>query len=64
LAQSDGPRNLLRAFDKASGEIVHEIDLPLPPSGTPMTYMAGGKQYLAIAVGGGQDSRIVTLALP
>lgn len=64
LAQSDGPRNLLRAFDKASGEIVHEIDLPLPPTGTPMTYMAGGKQYLAIAVGGGLDSRIITLALP
>lgn len=64
LAQSDGPRNLLRAFDKATGDIVHEIDLPLPPSGTPMTYMAGGKQYLAIAVGGGLDSRIVTLALP
>ncbi|MFT6294796.1 MAG: quinoprotein glucose dehydrogenase [Glaciecola sp.] len=64
LAQSDGPRNLLRAFDKATGEIVHEIDLPLPPGGTPMTYMVGTKQYLAIAVGGAQDSRIVTLALP
>lgn len=64
VAQSDGPRHLLRAFDKANGEIIHEIDLPLPPSGTPMTYMVDGKQYLAIAVGGGQDSRIVTLALP
>lgn len=64
LAQSDGPRNLLRAFDKASGEIVHEMELPLPPTGTPMTYMANGKQYLAIAVGGAQDARIVALALP
>jgi quinoprotein glucose dehydrogenase len=64
LAQSDGPRNLLRAFDKATGEIIHEIDLPLPPGGTPMTYMVGAKQYLAIAVGGAQDSRIVALALP
>ena len=29
-----------------------------------MTYMVGAKQYLSIAVGGGQDSRLVTLALP
>ncbi|MFK7862887.1 MAG: pyrroloquinoline quinone-dependent dehydrogenase [Pseudohongiellaceae bacterium] len=64
LAQSDGSRNLLRAFDKATGEIVHEMDLPLPPTGTPMTYMANGKQYLAVAVGGAQDARIIALALP
>ena len=64
MAQSDGGRNLLRAFDKASGAVVHEAELPLPPAGTPMTYMVGGKQYLSIAVGGGQDSRLVTLALP
>ena len=64
MAQSDGGRNLLRAFDKASGAVVHEAELPLPPAGTPMTYMVGAKQYLSIAVGGGQDSRLVTLALP
>ncbi|MEX2130713.1 MAG: pyrroloquinoline quinone-dependent dehydrogenase [Pseudohongiellaceae bacterium] len=64
VAQRDGNRNLLRAFDKASGNIIHEIDLPLPPAGTPMTYMAEGKQFISIAVGGGQDSRLVTLALP
>ena len=64
MAQSDGGRNLLRAFDKASGAVVHEAELPLSPAGTPMTYMVGAKQYLSIAVGGGQDSRLVTLALP
>ena len=64
MAQSDGGRNLLRAFDKASGAVVHEAEWPLPPAGTPMTYMVGAKQYLSIAVGGGQDSRLVTLALP
>ena len=64
LAQRDGDRNLLRAFDKASGAIIHEAELPLPPSGTPMTYMVDDKQYLSIAVGGGQDAKIVTLALP
>lgn len=64
VAQQDNDRNLLRAFDKATGAVVHEIDLPLPPNGTPMTYMAQGKQYLSIAVGGGPDSRLVILALP
>ena len=64
LAQRDGDRNLLRAFDKARGDIVVEIELPLPPQGTPMTYMQNGKQYISIAVGGGRDSRLVTLALP
>ena len=64
LAQSDGGRNLLRAFDKATGAVVHETDLPLPPAGTPMTYMVNGKQFISIAVGGGQDSRLVSLSLP
>lgn len=64
LAQRDNGRNLLRAFDKASGEVIAEIELPLPPQGTPMTYMVDGKQYLGIATGGGQDARLVTLTLP
>ena len=64
FAQRDGERNLLRAFDKETGEILHEASLPLPPAGTPMTYMVNEKQYISIAVGGGQDSRLVTLALP
>lgn len=64
VAQSDNGRNVLRAFDKANGEIVHEIELPLPPSATPMSYAVAGKQYISLAVGGGQDSRVLTLALP
>jgi quinoprotein glucose dehydrogenase len=64
IAQSDNGRDVLRAYDKANGEIVHEIELPLPPSATPMTYAVGNKQYLSLAVGGGQDSRVITLALP
>ena len=64
LAQSDEGRNLLRAFDKATGAVVHEVSLPLPPAGTPMTYMVNSKQFISIAVGGGQDSRLVSLSLP
>jgi len=64
MAQRDGDRNLIRAFNKASGEIIHEFELPLPPTGTPMSYMANGKQYLTIAVGGGQDARLISMSLP
>jgi len=64
IAQQDGGRSVMRAFDKATGDVVHEIDLPSVPSATPMTYMAGGKQYIAIALGGGTESSIVTYALP
>ncbi len=64
IAQSDQGRNLLRALDKASGEVIHEQPLPLPPQGTPMSYTVAGRQYLSIAVGGGEDARLVTLALP
>lgn len=64
IAQSDNGRNLLRAFNKATGEIVHEIELPLPPQGTPISYEVDGKQYLSLAIGGATDSRIHTLALP
>ncbi len=64
MAQRDGNRNLMRAFNKISGEIIHEFELPLRPTGTPMSYMVDGKQYISIAVGGRQDARLVTLALP
>jgi quinoprotein glucose dehydrogenase len=64
VAQVDNGRNLMRAFDKASGAVIHEIELPLPPQGTPMTYSVADKQYLSIAIGGGPDSRLFTLALP
>lgn len=64
IAQQDGGRAVLRAFDKDTGAVVHEIDLPSVPSATPMTYMANGKQYIAIALGGGTESSIVSYALP
>ena len=64
FAQIDGDRNLLRAFDKASGLVIYEHELPLAPQGTPMTYMVDGKQFIVIAVGGRQDARLVALSLP
>jgi len=63
VAQVDGQRNVLRAFDKASGGIVAEIDLPVAPTGTPMTYMHAGRQYISIAGGMGDTAEIMTLGL-
>ena len=64
IGQEDNGRYVLRAFDKQNGAVLHEIDLPLPPGGTPMSYQIDGKQYIAIALGAGQDARIMSFALP
>jgi quinoprotein glucose dehydrogenase len=40
-------------YDKTSGEMLAEIALPANATGAPITYMAGGKQYIAFPVGGG-----------
>lgn len=55
---------MLKALDKATGETLHEVELPTFPQGAPMTYMVDGKQYISIAGGGGADSSLLTLALP
>jgi quinoprotein glucose dehydrogenase len=43
----------LWVYDKESGEMLAEIALPANASGAPISYMAGGKQYIAFPVGGG-----------
>ena len=58
----DRPR--LVAFDKLTGEAVASVDLPGGAIGTPMTYMSGGRQYIALTVGGGRVPELIALALP
>lgn len=54
-----------RAIDKKTGETVSELKLPTHATGVPMTYMAKGKQYIVIAVGGrGEPAELVALSLP
>src|SRR6202023_3355706 len=43
---------MLRAYDKATGEDVADVFMPAPQTGTPMTYMLNGKQYLIVAISG------------
>ena len=60
---SGGP--MFRAYDKRTGRIVGEVTLPANQSGMPMTYMAGGKQYVVVPVGGpGVPGEFVALTLP
>jgi quinoprotein glucose dehydrogenase len=47
---------MLRAYDKASGKEVGSVMMPAPQSGSPMTYMVNGRQYIVIAVSGGPYS--------
>jgi quinoprotein glucose dehydrogenase len=47
---------MLRAYDKTSGKEVGAVYMPAPQSGSPMTYMVDGKQYIIVAVSGGAYS--------
>jgi len=47
---------MLRAYDKKTGQEVGAIWMPAPQSGSPMTYMIDGKQYIVVAVSGGPYS--------
>jgi quinoprotein glucose dehydrogenase len=40
---------MLRILDKKTGQMIHQIKLDGVTSGTPMTYIANGKQYVVIA---------------
>ncbi len=42
---------MFRAWDKATGEVVWETELPAGTTGGPMTYLHEGKQYIVVAVG-------------
>ena len=63
---ADGTRKaMLRAYNKASGEEVAALALPAPQSGSPMTYLADGEQYLVIAVSGsGYSGELLAFKLP
>ena len=53
------------AYDKQTGDILSEFELPKNQSGVPMTYMVDGKQYIVMAMGArGQAAELVALTLP
>ena len=53
-----------RAYDKASGAVVWEMEFPAGTTGAPMTYMYKGRQYIAFAIGSSEhQAEFVALAL-
>jgi len=60
-----GGGKMFRAYDKATGDVVWEMELPGGTTAAPMTYMVNGKQYIVVTVGWkGMPSEYVALALP
>jgi quinoprotein glucose dehydrogenase len=54
-----------RAYDKATGQVIWETELPSGTTGGPMTYMLKGKQYIVVPVGSrSEPAEFVALALP
>jgi quinoprotein glucose dehydrogenase len=57
--------NKLRALDKATGAVLWEMKLPAGATGSPMTYMYEGKQYLVMTIGSRTaPAEFVALSLP
>ena len=65
VTTSSGQRGaMLRAYDKATGKDAGAVYMPAPQTGSPMTYMLNGKQYIAVAIGGsGYGAELLTFRL-
>ncbi|WP_254412448.1 outer membrane protein assembly factor BamB family protein [Dyadobacter diqingensis] len=46
----------LRAFDKKTGKLLWQTELPGVANATACTYMVGGKQFVALSVGGNKEN--------
>jgi len=61
----NGRGAMLRAYDKATGKDAGAIYMPAPQSGSPMTYMHNGKQYIVVAISGANYSgELLAFRLP
>ncbi len=62
----DGQRGaMLRAYDKQTGIEVGAVPMPGAQTGSPMTYMLGGKQYIVVASSSStRPGELVAYALP
>ena len=54
---AEHPRGaMLRAYDQQTGQEVGAVWMPAQQSGSPMTFMRNGRQYIIVAVSGGNYS--------
>ena len=55
----------LWAFDPDNGQLISRTELPSNAQGAPMTYMAEGKQFIVIPIGGAnRPAELIALSLP
>jgi len=47
---------MLRGYEKTAGKEIGAVFMPAPQSASPMTYLADGKQYIVVAISGGNYS--------
>jgi quinoprotein glucose dehydrogenase len=56
---------MLRAYDKGTGAEVGAVYMPAPTTGSPMTYMLNGQQYLVAAIAGsGYSGELIAFKAP
>ena len=55
---------LLRAYDKLTGEDAGAVEMPNKQTGSPMSYQIDGKQFIVLAVSGGDGAELLAYALP
>jgi quinoprotein glucose dehydrogenase len=62
----DGRRGaMLRAYDKKTGQDAGAVYMPAPQTGSPMTYMLNGRQYIVVAISGqGFPGELMAFRLP
>jgi quinoprotein glucose dehydrogenase len=62
---ANGRGAMLRAYDKATGQELGAVFMPAPQTGSPMTYLYNGKQYLVLAISGqGYSGELIAFRLP
>jgi quinoprotein glucose dehydrogenase len=56
---------MLRAYDKGTGTEVGAVYMPAPQTGSPMTYMLNGRQYLVVPISGaGYSGEFIAFTVP
>ena len=60
-----GQGAMLRAYNKATGEDVGAVYMPAPQTGSPMTYLLNGEQYITVSISAaGFPGELIAYKLP
>ena len=67
VADEAASARAITAYHKDNGEYLGSVTLPAVPHGNPISYLHEGRQYIAVATGGGGGDalpELIALALP